>query len=237
MLELSYSYFFCFQTDLNWYFIIWTLPAMPLVKGFINMFGFDSLCTAATQECYFWLVEPFIVWWILVVPVSPIYLLEPQNIVSWETLSRFCCMKLLKHEAWHPPSEGPRAEGCDWCSRRKGVVLEEERCRFCFAQAPQSLSRKHVFLQEGLNEAGPKAARLGGGTEHSRGCEMEMLGELQNIQVTVTFGGVAEWHSSPFVSCNHLICAFVSVPPSASIICSILMIMSFFSWLSPWNHW
>lgn len=38
---------------------------------------------------------------------------------------------------------------------------------------------------------------------------MKMLGELQNIQVTVTTGGVAECYSSSFVSSTHLICAFV----------------------------
>lgn len=36
-----------------------------------------------------------------------------------------------------------------------------------------------------------------------------MLGELQNIQVAVTTGGVPEWHSGSFVSSKHLICAFV----------------------------
>lgn len=46
-------------------------------------------------------------------------------------------------------------------------------------------------------------------TEHSRGSEMKMLGEMQNMQVTVTFGEVAGWHSSSFVSCSFLICAFV----------------------------
>lgn len=198
MLQPGYSYIFCFQIDLNWWFFIWTSPDIHLVEGFINMFGFDLTRFVLLQYkeySFGWqnhlLCSEF--WWHLLAPA-----------ISWNhriLWAERCDQGSVagSFKAWSlAPSfrKTPRAKGCD--ARAKGDL--------------QSVNRKQNFLKEGLNEAVLKGARGGGGVNTA---EIKLLGELQNTEVTVTFGGVAEWCSSPFVSCSHLICAFVSCSSSS----------------------
>lgn len=120
---------------------------------------------------------------------------------------------------------------------KPGSLLQNDtqsKGTWCTSKAGATRCEEKSFLKEGLHEAerGKEEA-----LNTAEGVRWRCWVSCRIFRWQSPLEGCLSGTAAPLSLASISFVPLSSAPPSARTICSILMIMSDFSWLSPWNHW